>query len=129
MRWLPAAKSSRWWIWAGVSSLTATLLLWFIRFGLMGQSYAGAYAFRFLLLGTGVSFLFGFFGWLGMRRLAVCSTAGLAAGLIGMAVYSRDMNGWEDLASILFFMEAIVAGFVIGLIVEGIYLMVRLAKK
>ncbi|MDQ0062226.1 hypothetical protein [Paenibacillus harenae] len=129
MRWLPVARSSRWWLWAGVSALMATLLLWIIRFGFLGQSFTGDYAIRFLLLGTGVSFLFGFFGWLGLRKLALCSTAGLAAGLIGMVVYSRDMNGWEDLASILFFMEAIAAGFVIGLIVEGISLMVRLAKK
>jgi hypothetical protein len=129
MRWLPAARSSRWWLWAGISSLTATLLLWLIRFVLMEQAFTGVYAFRFLLLGTGLSFLFGFFGWLGARKLALCSTAGLAAGLIGMAVYSRDMTGWEDLISILVFMELIAAGFAVGLIVEVIYLVIRLSKK
>ncbi|CAM4377551.1 hypothetical protein L1N85_24935 [Paenibacillus alkaliterrae] len=129
MRWIPAARSGQWWMFAGVSSLLVSLLLWLIRFVALGQPFTGAHAFRFMMLAVILSFLFSFTGWLGARRLWLFSNIGLFIGLILMALYSRDVTGWEDLISFLVFLQAVAAGFVAGLIVEGVTLLMRLAKK
>jgi hypothetical protein len=129
MSWIPAARSAKWWMYAGVSSLVATVAFWVVRFILLDKPFVGVYAFRFLLLAVILSFLFGFLGWLGARWLWLCSTAGLASGLIMMALYSRDMTGWEDLASFVSFMLAVAAGFVLGIVVEVIILIIRMARK
>ncbi|MBD2871345.1 hypothetical protein [Paenibacillus arenilitoris] len=129
MRWLPAARSGQWWVYAGVSSLVVSILLWLIRFALLGQTFTGVHAFRFMLLAVILSFLIGFAGWLGARRLWLLSTLGMAAGLIMMASYARNRTGWEDLISLFAFLEAVVAGFAVGLVVEAVYWIVRSAKK
>lgn len=129
MRRFPEAKSGKWWIWAGVSSIAATLLLWLVRFVILGQQFDGVYAFRFMLLGTGLSLLFGLFGWLGARKLWLFSTIGLAAGLALMAGFSRNATGWEDLISLIVFFEAAAVGFAVGLLVECVFLAVKLLKK
>lgn len=129
MRWIPAARSSQWWILAGASSLFISILLWIIRFVLLGQPFTGMHAFRFMLLAVILSFFFGFTGWIGTRKLWLFSNIGVVAGLILMAFYSRDVTGWEDLISFIVFLEAVAAGFIVGLVVEGIFLILRLAKK
>lgn len=129
MSWIPAARSSRWWVLAGVSSLFISILLWIIRFVLLGQPFTGMHAFRFMLLAILLSFFFGFTGWLGARKLWLCSNIGVAAGLVLMAFYSREVTGWEDLISFVVFLEAVAAGFVVGLVVEGVSLLLRLTKK
>ncbi|WP_028612827.1 hypothetical protein [Paenibacillus harenae] len=129
MRWIPAARSSQWWLIAGVSSLLTSVLLWIIRFVLLGQPFTGTHAFRFMILAAILSFLFGFTGWLGAWRLWLFSQIGLAAGLVWMGMYANGTTGWEDLISLFAFLEAVVAGFVIGLIIEGVFFIVRLTKK
>lgn len=129
MSWIPAARSSQWWILAGASSLFISILLWIIRFVLLGQPFTGMHAFRFMLLAVILSFFFGFTGWIGTRKLWLFSNIGVVAGLILMAFYSRDVTGWEDLISFIVFLEAVAAGFIVGLVVEGIFLILRLAKK
>jgi hypothetical protein len=129
MSWIPAARSSQWWVLAGVSSLFISILLWIIRFVLLGQPFTGMHAFRFMLLAILLSFFFGFTGWLGARKLWLCSNIGVAAGLVLMAFYSREVTGWEDLISFVVFLEAVAAGFVVGLVVEGVSLLLRLTKK
>jgi hypothetical protein len=114
---------------AGVSSLFISILLWIIRFVLLGQPFTGMHAFRFMLLAILLSFFFGFTGWLGARKLWLCSNIGVAAGLVLMAFYSREVTGWEDLISFVVFLEAVAAGFVVGLVVEGVSLLLRLTKK
>ncbi|WP_169090577.1 hypothetical protein [Paenibacillus sp. PL91] len=129
MSWIPAEKSSGWWLLAGASSLLVSILLWMIRFLILGQPFTGMHAFRFMVLAIILSFLFSFTGWLGARWLWLLSNLGLVLGLILMAVYSRNMTGWEDLVSFLVFLEAVAAGFVIGLIIEGVFLIQRFTKK
>lgn len=129
MRWIPAERSSQWWLLAGISSLLISILLWIIRFMVLGQPFTGVHAFRFMMLAIVLSFLFSFTGWLGARSLWLFSNLGIAFGLILMAIYSRDLTGWEDLVSFLIFLEAVAAGFIVGLIVEGVFLILRLTKK
>ncbi|RCW48019.1 hypothetical protein [Paenibacillus prosopidis] len=129
MSWIPAARSSRWCVLAGASSLLLSILLWMIRFVVLGQPFNGTLAFRFMLLAIILSVFFGFTGWLGTRKLWLCSNIGVVAGLVLMAIYSRDATGWEDLISFVIFLEAVAAGFVVGLVVEGIFLILRLTKK
>ncbi|WP_424768483.1 hypothetical protein [Paenibacillus sp. sgz302251] len=129
MRWNPEVRSGQWWIYAGISSLLVSILLWLIRFVVLGQPFTAVIAFRFMLLGIILCFLFSFMGWLGAKRLWLFANIGMMLGLILMALYSRDKTGWEDLVSLLFFFQAVAAGIVIGLIVEGIGLIVRLTKK
>ncbi|WP_138755046.1 hypothetical protein [Paenibacillus sinopodophylli] len=129
MSWIPRVRSSGWWLLAGASSLLFSILLWIIRFLILGQPFTGMHAFRFMVLAVGLSFLFSFLGWLGARKLWLFSNLGTLIGLILMAFYSRNMTGWEDLISFLVFLEAIAAGFILGLVVEGISLAIRLTKK
>ncbi|OBZ11344.1 hypothetical protein [Bacillus sp. FJAT-26390] len=129
MSWIPAERSSGWWLLAGASSLLVSILLWVIRFLLLGQPFTGMHAFRFMVLAILLSFLFSFAGWLGAKWLWLFANLGLALGLLLMAVYSRDMTGWEDLVSFLVFLEAVAAGFILGLIIEGVFLIRRMARK
>lgn len=129
MRWIPAARSSQWWLLAAVSSLSMSILLWIIRFLVFDQPFTGMHAFRFMVLAVILSLLFSFTGWLGAGRLWLLSNLGTVIGLILMIVYSRDKTGWEDLISIIIFLEAAAAGFIVGLIVEGIFLVLRLTRK
>ena len=82
-----------------------------------------------MILAVVLSFLFSFTGWLGARKLWLLSNLGTVIGLILMAVYSRDQTGWEDLISFIVFLEAAAAGFILGLIVEGVFLILRWTKK
>jgi hypothetical protein len=129
MRWMPAARSSQWWLIAGVSSLLISILMWVIRFVMLDQPFTGTHAFRFMMLAAIISFLFGFAGWLGAWRLWLLSNAGLAVGLVLMAMHANGTTGWEDLISLFAFLEAVVAGFAVGLITEAIVFIVRLTKK
>lgn len=129
MRWIPAARSSQWWMLAGVSSLVTTILLWVIRFVLLGQPFSGMHAFRFMLLAAGLSLFFSAVGWLGARMLWLFSSIGVVLGLVMMAVYSQDMTGWEDLISFIVFLEVVAGGFIVGLAVEGFLFVKRLMKN
>ncbi|CAM4490867.1 hypothetical protein FHS16_005430 [Paenibacillus endophyticus] len=129
MRWIPAVRSAGWWLLAGASSLLFSILLWVIRFLVLGQPFTGMHAFRFMVLAVVLSFLFSFTGWLGAKKLWLFSNLGTLSGLVLMAFYSRNTTGWEDLVSFLVFLEAVAAGFILGLIVEGIFLAIRLSKK
>lgn len=129
MRFIPAERSAHWWLLAGASSLLFSVLLWIIRFLVLGQPFTGMHAFRFMVLAIVLSFLFSFTGWVGAKRLWLLSNLGTVIGLLLMAVYSRDVTGWEDLVSFLVFLEAVAAGFILGLIVEGVFLVMRLTKK
>jgi hypothetical protein len=129
MSWIPAERSSGWWLLAGASSLLVSILLWIIRFLVLGQPYTGMHAFRFMVLAILLSFLFSFAGWLGAKWLWLLANLGMALGLILMAAYSQDMTGWEDLVSFLVFLEAVAAGFILGLIIEGVFLIQRMTRK
>ena len=129
MRLIPAERSANWWLLAGASSLLFSVLLWIIRFLVLGQPFTGMQAFRFMVLAIVLSFLFSFMGWLGAKRLWLLSNLGTVIGFLLMAIYSQDVTGWEDLASFVIFLEAVAAGFILGLIVEGVFLVMRLAKK
>ncbi|OMF21170.1 hypothetical protein BK133_28750 [Paenibacillus sp. FSL H8-0548] len=129
MRWIPAARSNQWWLLAGASSLLVSILLWIIRFLILGQPFTGLHAFRFMVLAVVLSFLFSFTGWLGARKLWLLSNIGMFIGLVLMAMYSRNMTGWEDLISLLVFLEAVAAGVAAGLLVEGAYLILKLTRR
>lgn len=129
MSWIPSVRSAGWWLLAGASSLLFSILLWVIRFLVLGQPFTGMHAFRFMVLAVVLSFLFSFTGWLGAKKLWLFSNIGTLVGLVLMAFYSRNMTGWEDLVSFLVFLEAVAAGFILGLVVEGIFLAIRLTKK
>lgn len=120
MRLIPAARSSQWWLFMGASTLLITLLLWLIRFGVLYQTFTVTHAFRFMLLAIIISFLSNFAGWLGARWVWLFSTIGIVVGMIMMAKYARDITGWGDLISVLVFLQAIIIGFAIGLVVEGV---------
>lgn len=129
MRLIPAERSANWWLLAGASSLLFSVLLWIIRFLVLGQPFTGMQAFRFMVLAIVLSFLFSFMGWLGAKKLWLLSNLGTVIGFLLMAIYSQDVTGWEDLASFVIFLEAVAVGFILGLVVEGVFLVMRLTKK
>lgn len=129
MRFLPKARSGKWWLIAGCSTLLVSLFLWMIRFGLLEQPLSGTHLFRFFLLAFLLSLVLGIAGWLGARRLWLLSNAGMAAGLILMARSSGERNGWEDLAGFMAFLELTAAGFAAGLLAELVWLVFRRMKR
>jgi hypothetical protein len=121
MDFIPARKSGKWLIWSFAYWLALTLLLEINRFVVLGQTFDAAIALRFVMLAFVLMLVINGFGWLGARWVWLITTTGLTIGLILMFVYvMKDQTGWEDLVSIIVFGEAVVFGFVAGLIVEGI---------
>jgi hypothetical protein len=110
--------------------LVLTVLLWVIRFVVLGQTLDVEIALLFVLLAVILSAVVNGFGWLGARLVWTITSLGIFVGLVLMFVYgSRDMAGWEDLASFLAFAECIVIGFALGLLVEGCYWLMKWRKR
>lgn len=127
---VPQKRSRSWVWWMLVYTVVTTLLLWVARFAMSGSDFSSTYALRFLLLSAVLSIVINGFGWLGARWLWLLSTLGLGSGLALMLYYSsRDLTGWEDLASFLAFMEGIIIGFALGVIAEITALIVRRRKR
>jgi len=119
MRWLPVARSINWWKLGGITFILATLLLWFMRFVVVGQTFTYLHAFRFLLLAAVIVLLTTLAGWLGARWVWLASTAGMLAGLLFMLPYATgDRSGWDDLASLLAFLQAVILGMLAGIAIE-----------
>lgn len=129
MNWIPAAKSGKWFGWTAITVLVVTGLLWLIRFGLYGQDWTWPHALRFLLLSAVLGLISGVCGWLGARWLWGFTVAGTLAGLLLMVFYVRNMNGWEDLISLLAFFEAVAVGLIAGVLAELVSLGIRLRRK
>ncbi|WP_232242961.1 hypothetical protein [Paenibacillus sp. GSMTC-2017] len=129
MSWIPEARSVKWWIIAGVSSVLLILAIWFIRFELLGQTWTNVHAFRFALFAIMWSVLLSLAGWSGGRWLWLCSNIGILVGLIFMGLYSGNATGWEDLVSLLSFMIMIISGLAVGIVVELILMTVRFVRK
>jgi len=129
MSWLPFPRSSRWWILAGASGAIVTMLFWFIRFSVMGQSFSLTYALRFLLLGAGLCLALGLLGWLGLRRLWLCATMGIALGLLMMGMASGGNSGWEDLISLMNFFVATGFGIAVGVVLELVVWMFGIRRQ
>ena len=127
---MPPVKSKSWFIWFGVYGLVLWLLLILYRFAFLGQSMDIIIVFRFALFAFVVSGILNGFGWLGARYLWLLSTAGIMLGMILMYAYtSRNLQGWEDLAGFLTFVVFMVGGFAIGLLVEGINLILKRQRR
>ncbi|MBC8081288.1 MAG: hypothetical protein H7X86_13160 [Gorillibacterium sp.] len=123
---LPATRSERWLLWMLIYGLLFSLLLLINRFVVIGQTFDIGFALRFVLLAFVVSGVVNGFGWLGAKYIWMITTLGLVIGLGLMYFYSaRDLTGWEDLASILGLMEGLLIGFVVGVLVEGVYLIMK----
>ena len=119
MRWMPDSRSAQWWKLGGITFILATLLLWFMRFVVVGQTFTYLHAFRFMMLAGVIVLLITLAGWLGARWLWLASMAGLAAGFLFMAPYAgSDQTGWGDLASLLAFMQAVILGMLAGIAIE-----------
>lgn len=120
MNMLPQRRSSGWLWWMLAYATLLSLLLGLNRFIAAGKTFEMNIALRFALLAFALSIVVNGFGWLGARWIWGVTTLGILTGVVLMFVYaSRDMSGWEDLASFLAFAEGVVIGFVIGLLAEG----------
>jgi hypothetical protein len=118
---IPARKSEKWLIWTFTYWLLLTVLLEINRFVVLGQTFDSAIALRFVMLAFILSLVVNGFGWLGARWVWLITTIALVLGLMLMFIYvTKDLTGWQDLISLLVFGEAVVIGFVAGLLVEAI---------
>ncbi|MBN2981752.1 MULTISPECIES: hypothetical protein [Cohnella] len=129
MNRIPAPKSGGWWKLAAAAAIFYSVALWIVRFAVLGQEPTFVHAVRFLLLGSGLAALFSLGGWLGARKLWACASLGTIAGLVLMATASRNAIGWEDLAGLLLFMEAVSAGIVVGAVLDLAAILPRLRKR
>ncbi|MDG0809307.1 hypothetical protein [Cohnella rhizosphaerae] len=105
------------------------MLLWLIRFSVLGQSWSAIHALRYFLVCLVVSAVIALSGWLGARWLAVSLLAGHLLGLLFMAIASRGATGWEDLASLLIYLELLAIGFGLGVVIDLARLIVSKARR
>lgn len=130
MNRLPQKRSSGWLWWMLAYGTLLSLLLGLNRFIAAGKTFDPVIAFRFALLAFALSVVVNGFGWLGARWVWGVTTLGILTGAVLMFVYaSRDMSGWEDLASFLAFAEGVVIGFAIGLLAEGVQWLLKRRKR
>lgn len=126
MEFMPPAKSRLWLFWMAAYGLILWLLLGLNRFALLGQKMDIIILLRFALFALVVSGILNGFGWLGARLVWLITTIGIIIGLGLMFLYSyKDMSGWGDLVGFLTFGVFMLGGFALGLLVEGIYLLMR----
>lgn len=118
MRVIPAARSKQWLSWGASSWLVTTLLFWLVRFVTLGQPWTVLHAFRFSMVALVVSVFAALSGWLGAKRLALSVLSGNLLGLLLMAIVSRGNTGWEDLSSLLVYLELLGLGLAVGVVLE-----------
>ncbi|OMC79701.1 hypothetical protein BK125_05310 [Paenibacillus odorifer] len=130
MKFLPATKSKRWFLWMTVYAILLWLLFPLHRFVMLAQEMDTTLLLRFALFSVVVAGIVNTLGWLGARLLWVFSTAGIIIGAAFMLGYTyKEMSGWEDLAGFLAFSLFSCAGFALGLLAEGIRLLYTRASK
>lgn len=118
MKWMPEVRNHRWWTIAAISTIIVAAGFWSIRFAVLGDQFTITHASRFLLLSALLSFLLGLCGWLGLRRIWLSGTAGIAIGLLMMAMSSGSKSGWEDLISLINFFMMTGIGLAFGIVLE-----------
>ncbi|GMK41925.1 hypothetical protein PCCS19_49840 [Paenibacillus sp. CCS19] len=116
---IPAARSRVWYklIIPLTSIITAAMLL-LIRFVLFGQPFSFTILLRFTLLAVVLCAIAGIAGWFGARLMWLFTMLGTLIGLIWMASMSTTDTGWEDLASLLAFVQCVLLGLIIGPLAE-----------
>lgn len=130
MSFLPSVRSGRWLAWSAGYALILWLLLILHRFVLLGDEFNLTLCARWAILSLIFSAIVNGFGWLGARLLWVITTAGIVLGLCFMYLTTyRDMSGWEDLAGFLIFWVYSAGGLALGLIAEGIRLLVLYMRR
>jgi len=126
MKFLPAAKSKRWYLWMTVYAILLWLFFSLHRFVMLAHEMDITLLLRFALVSVVVSGIINSLGWLGARLLWILSTLGLIIGAGIMLSYTyREMSGWEDLAGFLAFSMFSCGGFALGLLAEGIRLLYK----
>lgn len=130
MNFLPPARTNRWLAWSAGYALILWLLLILHRFVLLDGGFELLLLARWAAFSIILSAVINIFGWYGARFVWLFSTAGILLGMGLMFIYTyRDMSGWEDLAGFLTFFLFTAGGFVLGLIVEGIRLLVQSMRR
>ncbi len=101
--------------------LSYTLLL-----GYSGELINVLGVFLFFLVVCQLIAAAGFFGW---KLLLATSALGLVAGVVIMlATLSRGVGGWEDLIAFLIMFQLVIAGFVLGIIMQLIHWLVQRSR-
>ncbi|WP_340021874.1 hypothetical protein MHI24_23160 [Paenibacillus sp. FSL K6-1096] len=130
MSFLPSARSGRWLAWAAGYAIILWLLLILHRFVLLGDEFNLTLCGRWAILSLVFSGIVNGFGWLGARLLWVITTAGIVLGLCLMYLSTyQNMSGWEDLAGFLTFWVYSAGGLALGLIAEGVRLLVLYMRR
>lgn len=130
MKFLPAAKSKRWFLWMIVYALLLWLFFVLHRFVMLSQAMDTMFLLRFALFSVVVSGTINTLGWLGARLLWLFSTSGMIIGVVLMLSYTyREMSGWEDLAGFLAFSICSCAGFALGFLAEAVRLLYKRWSK
>lgn len=130
MNFLPSAKSKAWFRLMAGYGLIVWLLLIVHRFLLLDKHFDAMITLRFAVLALVISGILLLFGWFGARLVWLITTVGIIIGLGQMIIYTyRDMSGWEDLAGLLAFLLFTVGGFALGLVAEGVHLLMKWRKQ
>lgn len=126
MKFLPATKSNRWFIWMAVYGVFLWLLFILHRFVMMAHTLDVTLLLRFALFSIVVSGIINALAWFGARLLWLITTTGIIIGSVIMLSYTyREMSGWEDLAGFLASFFFTCGGFALGLLAEAIRLLVK----
>ena len=132
MRIIPPPHSPKWLTFGLMSTAVISVLIMLSRFLMNGQDFDLIIAMRLILLSFILSVVYSLMGWFGATRMWVCSNAGLLLGLVLMVYFSNGTTGWEELIGILVFMQMVVAGIALGIVVEVvrfIYLKIKNSRS
>ncbi|MEF2246990.1 MULTISPECIES: hypothetical protein [unclassified Paenibacillus] len=129
MRIIPPPHSRNWLTFGLMSTAVISVLIMLSRFLIIGQDFDVIIALRLILLSFILSVVYSLMGWFGATRMWACSNAGLLLGLVLMVYYSGGTTGWEELIGILVFMQLIVAGIALGIVVEVVRFIYLKIKK
>ncbi len=123
-------RDARWFLLGLAGAVLATVTYYLGYTMLLG--YSGDLVnilgvFLFFLVVCQLAATAGFFGW---KLLLTTSSLGLAVGLVVMlATLSQGAGGWEDLIAFLIMFQLIIAGFVLGGILQLIHWLVKRSRE
>lgn len=118
MRRIPPQFSRKWLTFGLFSSVLIFFFIVIARFVILRQDFDLYIALRLIVFSVVLATIYSTMGWLGWVRMWVCSITGYLLGIVLMVYFSRGTTGWEDLIGFLVLIQLIVAGIVLGIVVE-----------
>lgn len=112
-------RDPRWFLLGAAAGVVVTAIYYFSYTRLLGLAPDQLNLPYILLFFLVIAQLVALAGYMNFKVLLVASSLGLVGGLVAMVwVLSAGSGGWEDLVAFIIMMQLIIAGFILGGVVE-----------